>query len=67
MARITIRSSEFNMMVEVECDREGMTDAFFLSTGNRLPKMMYQRLERNSADQREISDEYAAYRYYGDY
>lgn len=30
MALITIRSTEFNMMIDVECDREGMTDAFFL-------------------------------------
>lgn len=65
MALITIRSTEFNMLIEVECDREGMTDAFF-TTGNRLPKSMYARLERNNTDQREITDEYEAYLYYGD-
>ena len=65
MALITIRSTEFNMMVDVECDREGMTDAFF-TTGNRLPKSMYARLERNMTDQRHIDDEYHAYRFYGE-
>lgn len=66
MALITIRSTEFNMVIDVECDREGMMDAFFPRTGNRLPKMMYARLERNMTDQREIANEYAAYRFYGD-
>lgn len=66
MALITIRSTEFNMLIDVECDRGGMTDAFFPRTGNRLPKMMYARLERNMTDQREIEDEYQAYRFYGE-
>lgn len=67
MATITINSTEFNgLALEIECDREGMTDARFLSSGNSLPKSMYARLERNMTDQREIEDEYAAYRFYGD-
>ena len=67
MATITIKSVEFNgLALEIECDREGMTEARFMSSGNRIPKSMYARLERNSADQREISDEFAAYRFYGD-
>ncbi len=65
MALITIRSTEFNMLIDVECDRGGMTDAFF-TTGNRLPKSMYARLERNDKDQREIAHEYENYRFYGD-
>lgn len=67
MATFTIKSVEFNgLALEIECDREGMTDAWFVKSGNRLPKSMYARLANNNVDQREIADEYEAYRFYGD-
>ncbi len=66
MATISIHSTEFDAMIDVECDREGVTDASFIETGECLSKDEFMRLERNREDRREFDNECEAYRFYGD-
>lgn len=66
MATLSIHSTEFDAMIDVECDREGVMEAAYSETGECLSQAEFMRLERNSEDQREIANEFAAYRFYGD-
>ena len=65
MLTVSIFATCFNgLAVEVECShRDGITEARFASSGNRLPASMFQRLAKSSFDVMKIWDAFDAERF----
>ena len=57
---VDIRAKCFGgLMLTITADRDGVQDAMFSSSRNRIPEKMYRKLVDSRDDERQIFDEVA--------